>query len=280
MLMKHLVVLLSVVVIVLTMSAADAQWYRNMARGDTMIADPAFSTAWLANPAVLASLAAPADGEVAKWHNEASADIKVSGEDDFWGVDWGGFNAAQGWGVGAGYWDSEWGKEYGVGVGKAFKDFSVGIGWQRQDEDSVSVPDSAQYDTDDSWDFFQVGLYKNFEMADETSSVSNVRAGAVWWDVTDEIDSAIDLGIAVDFVEGFTVAVDWLDFDTINFGASTKLGKAKEFEVAAGLSDGDLTVGANYDITHNADGGNWKVGFAWADYEWDDVAQAGVTYVW
>jgi len=278
--MKHLVVLLSVVVIVLTMSAADAQWYRNMARGDTMIADPAFSTAWLANPAVLASLAAPADGEVAKWHNEASADVKISGDDDFWGVDWGGFNAAKGWGVGAGYWDSDWGQEYGLGVGKQFKDFSVGVSWQHQEEDSVYTPTSTQVGADDSWDFLQVGLFKNFDVSDQASSISNVRAGAVWWDVTDEVDSVIDLGVAVDFVEGFTVALDWLDFDTINFGASTKLGKAKEFEVAAGLSDGDLTVGATYDVTRKATGGNWKVGFAWADYEWDEVAQGGVTYVW
>lgn len=278
--MKHMVVLISVAVLVLTMSAADAQWYRNMMRGDTMIADPAFSTAWLANPAVLASMAAPADGAAAKWHNEASMDIEVSGDEDFWGLDWGGFNAAKGWGVGAGYWDSEWGQEYGIGVGKQFEDFSVGVSWQHQEADDVADADAAQYDMDDSWDFLQVGLYKYFDMSAQESSVAGVRAGAVWWDVTDEVDSVIDLGIAVDFVEGFTVAVDWLDFDILNFGASTKLGKAKEFEVAAGLSDGDLTFGATYDVTRNADGGNWKVGFAWADYEWDEVASAGATYVW
>lgn len=288
--MKRFAVLMCVIVVVLVASVANAQQYKNLARGATAIAAPTFSSAWFSNPAVLAGLNVPEDDTLMPsekvWRNEASVDIEVSGDNNVWALDWGGYNSGSGWGIGAGYVDSEGGQGYGVGVSRRFGGVSVGVNLLHVSADGDAEADEASVrsaiaagpgvEGDEDADILSIGVYKYFDMAGkENSSIVGVHAGAVYQDITDEVDGVLNLGVALDFVQGWTLAADLLDFDTLNIGASTRLGKAKEWEVAAGLADGDLTVGATYDVTRNAEGGNWRVGLAWADFEADDVMYAG-----
>lgn len=289
--MKHTVVLVVACLLLSTAAFASSSglspfFIPEIMRGGTVIGNPSQSIAWSGNPAALAGEKSDAVTDGPAMDNAASFALNLSGDDDVWALSYGGRSMVKGWGVGAGYVDTDWAKGYGVGFGMPVNGFEVGVNWRHLDWDTVVHVDSAQgIYMDDTQDLFdlagrKVWTYDGDADGAVVKGVSKMAVGAVIRDVTDEIDSALDLGVSLDFANGWTFNLDLLDFDTINLGASTRVGSAKEWEVGAGLADGDLTLGAVYDIAKDGEPTAWRVGIAWADYDWDDVIYGGVSYNW
>ncbi len=295
--MKHSVACLVVVMLVaVCVTGAQAQLISNMMRGNTAVARPSASTAWYGNPAVLAPLASAGVDEYGEfdakpWANSISGDVQVSGDGDMYVLSWGGQNLAKGWGIGGGYANVEDGDDvdvYGLGFGRPLTSgWSVGVNWMHTSVDSNDTASPDGYvgpaNGGGTWsadeDTFDLAVRKDFANdSTKTPWLTGLTFGAVLRDVTDEIDSHLDLGVALDMVGGWTLAADLIDFDDINVGASMRFGEMSEWEFGAGLSDGDPTLGFMYDVTQNPEGGNLRVGAAWADYDADDVIIAGAVY--
>ncbi len=280
--MKQSVACLVVVMLVaVCVTGAQAQMISNMMRGDTQVARPSASTAWYGNPAVLAPLASAGVDEYGEfdakpWANSISGDVQVSGDGDMYVLSWGGQNLAKGWGIGGGYANVEDGDDvdvYGLGFGRPLTSgWSVGVNWLHLSMDWAGTASSDE-------NTFDLAVRKDFANdSTKTPWLTGLTFGAVLRDVTDEIDSHLDLGVALDMVGGWTLAADLIDFDDINVGASMRFGEMSEWEFGAGLADGDVTLGFLYDVTQNPEGGNLRVGAAWADYDADDVILAGAVY--
>lgn len=287
--MKHLVVVVACLILSTAAFASSSSlsplFIGEIMRGNTAIGNPSQSVAWSANPAALAGEKTDAVTDGPAMDNAASFATNISGDYDQWGLSYGGRSMVKGWGIGAGYTDTDYAKGYGLGFGMPLSGFEVGVNWRRLDWDSMASVDSLQaFGRDSSQDVFDLAGRKVWTYGDDNASsvkgMSKLAAGVVLRDVTDEIDTVIDLGVSADFANGWTFNIDLLDFDTVNLGASTRLGVAKQWEVGAGLADGDLTLGAIYDIAKDGEPTAWRVGLAWADYDWDDVLVAGVSYNW
>lgn len=287
--MKHTVVLVVACLLLSTAAFASgsmsAFFIPEIMRGNTVIGNPSQSIAWSGNPAALAGEKTDAVTDGPAMDNAASFATNLSGDDDVWALSYGGRSMVKGWGIGAGYVDSDYSEAYGIGFGMPLSGFEVGVNWRHTEMDSYYPPVGGATSTsmDDSQDLFDLAGRKVWTYgADDTAlkGLSKMAVGAVLRDVTDEIDSTLDLGVSLDFANGWTFNLDLLDFDTVNLGASTRIGSAKQWEVGAGLNDGDLTLGAIYDIAKDGEPTAWRVGIAWADYDWDDVIYGGVSYNW
>jgi len=290
--MKHTVVLVVACLLLSTAafasgSSMSAFFIPEIMRGNTVIGNPSQSIAWSGNPAALAGEKTDALTDGPAMDNAASFATNLSGDEDVWALSYGGRSMVKGWGIGAGYVDADYSESYGLGFGMPVSGFEVGVNWRHTDMDVWSPGvDSLQGSyMDDSQDLFdlagrKVWTYDGDGNGAVIKGVSKMAVGAVLRDVTDEVDSTLDLGVSLDFANGWTFNLDLLDFDTVNLGASTRIGSAKEWEVGAGLADGDLTLGAIYDITKDGAPTAWRVGVAWADYDWDDIFYGGVSFNW
>ena len=288
--MKHLVVVLACLILSTAAFASSSSltplFIGEIMRGNTVVAAPSQSVAWSGNPAALAGQKVDgATGDVAM-DNAASFATNISGSDDAWGLSYGGTNVLKGWGIGAGYVDTDYSKGYGIGYGMPLKGLEVGVNWRRSEFDyapSMEYASAAQATPRSRKEsLFDVGVRKvwTYGEGEGMKGVSSIAGGAVLRDITDEIDTIVDLGVSFNFNSGFVVNVDLLDFDVFNAGVSKRFGSASEWELGAGLADGDLTLGAIYDIAKNGEPTAWRVGIAWADYDWDDVLYAGAYYKW
>lgn len=257
--------LLSVMALALAATAAQAQIIETAMRGNTVVAAPGITTAWTLNPAALGGVgdtSAPAVD--VKWGGDAdhifSAEFEVSGDSDLIALNWGSVGGARALGIGAGYLDYSYGKEYGVGFGKSFggPDTSWGLSLGRLD------PDFADSET-----VFNLGVLGSLSMSPADPYAA--RWGVVVRDVTDEIIRIFDVGMALDLAGGIRVAADIGDLtDEVDrrfrAGASKRFGRDGQIEAGLGFDDGDLTLGAIWSMrTAGPRGGAWKLGAAWLE---------------
>lgn len=114
--------LLVVAALALAATAAHAQIIETAMRGNTVVAAPGITTAWNFNPAALGGPGDTSAGELqgATGSNHIfSAEFELSGDTDMIALNWGSVGGGRTSGLGAGYIDYSFGKEYGVGFGKA-----------------------------------------------------------------------------------------------------------------------------------------------------------------
>ena len=267
-------VLLSVAVLALMASAASAQLVENAMRGGTVVAAPTASAAWIMNPAMLGSAAAaPADPFQASGMKHAvSADFEVSGDTSLFSVNWAGAQAGSDLGFGAGYTSADDAHLYGVGVGKAFDSFSAGLAW-------AHFGPAHGYRSEN---MFHLGVGGSVPMG--PSMAQPASWGLVVRDLSGQMRRHLDLGVALPLDGGILVAMDVRDITdeidrTFHIGGSMQFGKAEEFEVGVGLNDGDLTLGALYDLSRAGMSSNWKAGVAWVagDRHRSDTVLIGVS---
>jgi len=261
-----------VLMVLVAATAAHAQTVDTAMRGNTVVAQPALSTAWWYNPAALATMSAYEEDAMALagWRHAASADLELSGETDLLALNWGGSRENKSFGLGAGYIDLAYSDTFGAGFGKSWKnDLSWGVSWRNIDSDVSS----------DSNNIFDVGLLKD-------SGPSGLKYGLVVRDVTDEFQMMVDIGAAMDLPGGILLAADIVDLldevETVfRIGATKRFGTAQNWEAGIGLDDGDLTVGAMYDAASGWGGGSWRLGAAWLSADdGDDTLILGAFGTW
>lgn len=248
-------------------TGAHAQMVQTIMRGNTVVADPSVTTAWLYNPAALASLAGleaefPAVPGESGWRHAASADLELSGDTDLFALNWGGVKAGKSFGLGAGYLDLCDNSYLGAGFGKSWskKGISWGLTWKNWD-----LPSG------DSENIFDLGMIME-SPREAGSSVSALKYGLVLRDVTDEIAHIWDIGVVANLDSGVKIAADLSDLtDEIDrqfrIGATKRFGAKKTWEAGIGFDDGDLTLGAMYDSSTDWKGGSWKFGAAWQNMD-------------
>jgi len=277
--MKRTATCLSVAIMVVFMAtAAHAQIIETAMRGNTVVAAPSLSTAWVYNPAVLASLAGLDDqgAGLMGWRHAASADLEVSGDTDLFALNWGGSQVRKDFGLGAGYWDFMDGSIFGAGIGKAWKKgMAWGVSWQNMDPDGAGSSENV----------FSAGLTGHWG-GNEYTQMAPVRYGLVVRDITDEMQTTIDVGASVQLPGGILLAADLADLtdeidSALRIGASMRFGLSNEWQAGIGLDDGDLTVGAMYNSTAGWAGGSWRFGGAFQDLDdADDSLIVGAFATW
>jgi len=159
-------------------------------------------------------------------------------------------DAKGGRGFGAGY--ANFGGEvdvFGVGYGQELG-FLPGL------SAGLTVSNADSDDGDDT--FVDLGLAYR-----QSLPAGDLMLGLVVRDLTDQVDTGVDVGASIRLPSGLTVAADWVDVgdaDIFNAGAEWRKDR---LAVRVGVADGDLTAGVGY-IWRNFD-----VGFAWQD--WGDA---------
>lgn len=253
--MKHTrtrLYLLVLPVLLLAATSANAQMVEHLMRGNTAVVVPGITTAWEMNPAALSGV-----GAIGGRH-ALSADIELSGDTDMFALNWAGAFGGGNSGLGAGYHDFAYGKQYGFGYGAMWPRnqlaWGATIGWTDPD-----VGDSDSY--------INIGVIGGTAIGGRHAARS--QWGAVARDLTDSV--VFDIGLAFDLGGGTLLAVDLRDLGdrydrTVNLGGSRKLGRAQEWTAGVGVADGDLTFGAMRELRDATwRGGSWKVGAAFVD---------------
>lgn len=250
------VVVTVVAMVTLLCSVALAQDIETTMAGRAQIGAGLLSEAWLQNPAVL-GLTAPANGMAhdGSWRNSAVGLYEVEGDVDLRSISWGGKPADGQWGVGAGWVDVVGMEDVGLGVGVGSADgrYAVGVNYQ-----STDVPMAG------SLDIFDVAVA--VRSLDLGGSFTEGILGLVVRDITDEGTTTYDVGVGVESAD-WRLALDFEDItdesdSVVQCGAVRTFGAQREWQVGAGLDDGDLTAGVVYHAP-TADGGPaWKLGVA------------------
>jgi len=218
-------------------------------------------SAWFQNPAGLGALdlACP-EGKL--WANDAIAGFADMGPSDAWGVTWSGWQPAKALGFGAGYADTDSNSILGGGVGMGIKNLPLSVGlsvWNNN-------PDMGSDTT-----FVDLGLLYQFVQPEKAP----IRLGLVARDLTDEIQTTFDLGVAWPAAPNWLVAVDVKDvsdeFNTLfDAGVEYTFGKTAEWAARIGevddSVDNNLTLGVGYKFANN-----WRVDAAWVDGSVDDT---------
>jgi hypothetical protein len=239
-------------------------------QGSVQVAAPSLATGWFSNPAALADLNAsgPASTEtpMRNMRSEAAVGLEVSGNEDNVALTWGGNmpESALGLGLGAGWMESSWGREIGVGLGiklPVAAPLAVGIsaGLAKQD-----------YHGSDNELVFDLGL-RGAIPTQGTQDVA-VYYGLVMRDATDRYYRAFDLGLSATFSQKFTLGADLVDISdehdrSWRLGARYDLPTLTPVSLGAGLNDGDLALGFEVGLPKSSASSNMdvKFGLAWED---------------
>lgn len=275
--MRRLVILLTVAFVsAATLGSAQSLSIETAMRGNTLVGAPTSSTAWANNPAGLADLARhESETQLATgWRHAGSAAFELSGDSDLFAINWGGAQIGKGYGLGAGYADAWSTRLIGIGFGKAWgrKNIDWGVNW------SQVSPDGG--DDEDRFDLGVRGEWGGWGI----STVAPARFGAVARDVLGE--PSLDLGAVFELRGGIKLYADVADVTdrwdrTFHFGATQRYGPEKQFELGAGLSDGNLTLGLLWDAHVGWNGATWRFGAAWQESEsGDNSLIAGATATW
>ncbi|MFO8080470.1 MAG: hypothetical protein R6V07_09205 [Armatimonadota bacterium] len=249
--------LMTVVVISLVAAPAVAQDIETVMAGRAQIGAGLISEAWLHNPAVL-GMQRTADGmDGGNWQHSASGVYEVDGDVDLRALTWGGYPHAQRWGIGAGVMDVSGMDSFGLGAGWGTPDGRLSAGLNYQSIDTAGN----DYDVFD----FAVGG----RLSGVCPQLTRGTWGIVARDITDEMQATFDIGIGYES-ELWRVAADLEDvsdeIDTVlQFGVARNFGSVNQWQVGAGLDDGDLTAGFLYRPTTDTEVGPWKIGVAWLE---------------
>lgn len=264
----------TIAVLVLVLGTCAAQDLETSASGRAQVGGPGMAEAWLQNPAFLGLYSA--DGAAGSgWRHSAAGMFECSGDVELKTISWSGYPAGSSWGVGAGWTDVLRMSEIGLGFGtKLGKGLACGLNYQRIDVDIAGVGDS---------DLFDLGIAGTLNTGDQTGKAT---WGIVARDVTDEVQTTYDIGMALDYGR-WTLAFDLEDITDENdmvfqIGGRTSFGKRGEWTVAAGFDDGDPTAGLIYTAKSSRGAGSWKLGVVW--HEGDEGASdswlIGASTVW
>ena len=264
--MKPRLLVVAVIALLLASTVAFAQTARYLGMGMTGIAGADDAGALEFNPASLASLriASPAavgsqyDHWTHPWDWQVAGSLEVSGDRDYEALHLAGGNSQDGYGLGASWADAMGADQWSVGFGvQQGTNWSWGLGVQQLDSGGGS-------DT-----LLHAGLL--YEVPQEDASYEPVRLGLYLQDLTDKTNNGpfFNLGIAVPLArylrEDVLLTADWWDVSdeidsTVNVGV--EYTAPNEWVLRAGLVDSDeVTVGAGYD------GGTWQLDVAWVESE-------------
>lgn len=260
----------AVVVCVVLTTAVFAQGLatpRSMGMGGAVVGVADDAGAWFQNPAGLGALSAVApEGKL--WANDAIGAWADMAGTDAWDLTWSGWQPAKALGFGAGYGDMDGvGSILGAGAGMAIKNLPLSVG-----ANVYNVNPDAGSDTT----YVDLGLLYQFVQPEKAP----IRVGLVARDLTDEVQTTFDLGVAWPATPKLLVAVDVVDvtdeMDTqFNAGVEYKFGKMNEWTARIGEvddgTDNNLTLGAGYSFAKT-----WRVDAAWQDAAADDIWSVGV----
>ena len=264
--------LVAVLVGVMLASVACAQWTpRSLAMGSTAVGVADDGAAWFQNPAGLAALHVKCT-EGQPWAADAIAGWGEFEDDNAGGITASGWDAARGFGVGAGYGDiNNLGRAYGLGVGASINQtpLSVGLSYVRNHRFG-----------DNDFNFLNVGLMYRFEQPCKDP----LRLGVLVRDVFNDSDEGpfVDLGIAWPVTQNLLFAADVVDLtDQIdletNVGLEYKFGLTQGLVLRAGLqdtpTDTNLCLGAGWKLNQD-----WRIDAAWVNADPDNTIAVAAAY--
>jgi hypothetical protein len=258
-----LALLASAVVAQADATAAGLRSARYLARGNTGLASADDGATVAYNPANLAATniahytdPSEALGDPKPWKTECANSAELSGDLDFWSLLRAFRNVHNDWGFGLGYasvapdgrrdW---WTAGFGSRLGHS--EWNGGISLLHVDGGLLS---------DRAKNLFNLGLQSSRSLRNGAL----VQVGAVVEDVTGQLDEGplFHLGVAATF-NNTLVEVDWLDVtdeidSAVNLGVEHRLGNG--WSLYGGLIDGDdLTAGVGYI------GGWWNAALGWME---------------
>ncbi|MCD6360085.1 MAG: hypothetical protein J7M38_04410 [Armatimonadetes bacterium] len=245
------------VLVVLMLVPANAETARTLGMGDTHVAVDNTASAWVGNPALLPYVDG-ASNPNSPWPAAVEFTAALGSEvPNIQFVDISLHDAARVRGFGAGYqnWMGD-GDVYGFGYGQLWNllpGLSVGLS-------GTDVDFSPWFDE----------FMFNFGMAYQYAlPTADLTFGVVVRDVTDRMDTEVDLGAAAALPGGFTIALDIVDIGDdcdVNVGGEWVTGP---LSLWVGSSDSDFTAGAQYNYD------NWHVSFAYQDWDGADAYFGG-----
>jgi len=257
------------VCVVLT-SAAFAQFSpRSIGMGSAGIGVADDAIAWAQNPAGLGALDLKCQ-ENKLWAADVIGAYGHMNDNSAWSVSGSGWQPAMGMGVGAGYLNvQDSSTAIGAGFGMALKQMPLSLG--------ASVKSVNPDGPGDTNTLIDVGAMYKFPQPLNAP----IRVGLVARDITDQVKTSFDVGIAWPATPKCLVAVDVVDLaDDLGFGArfnagvEYKFGQMNEWTARIGEFDnGDsnkLTLGAGYALANN-----WRLDAAWADGEGSSTWSVG-----
>jgi len=250
------VALMVATLVALLGSMALAQDIETTMAGRAQIGAGLLSEAWLQNPAAL-GLGAPMNGIArdGSWRSSIAGQFEVEGDVELRTISWGGQPLDGQWGVGAGWVDVIGMEDVGLGVGFGTPDGRLALGVNYQATDTPGAGDL---------DIFDVAVAaRSFDLG---GGLTQGILGVVVRDVTEEGTTTWDVGVGVESAE-WRAALDVEDVTdegetVVQVGAAHRFGAQREWQVGAGLDDGDLTAGVVYHAPTMNGGAAWKLGVA------------------
>jgi len=261
--MYRMMTVVTIVALLLVATVAFGQTARYMAMGGAGIAAADDAGAVSLNPANLASLniAPPAglSSSIEKpWDWQVAGSIEVGGDLDYKALHLAGCNSQNKWGIGAAWQQMDvlgivgvdlWSVGFGAEAGHRW---SWGLSAQNLDLELLGLSGSET--------LFSGGML--FEIPIRNGSP--IRIGLTATDLTDETNVGpwFSIGASTMLAEGVLLSADMVDVtDEIDsyLNIGLECGLSDNSVLRAGLSDGDITAGLGYD------GGVWKLDVAWLE---------------
>ncbi len=269
---------MTVALVVVMVAPAGAQTARSLAMGNAGVGVADDSVAWSQNPAGLPYLQ-PAPITLSPFPSHISGTIDLDSDVDTLGLNYSARlkGRTAGWGIG--YWKMDMGNSdtdnLGAGYGMPFGQRGMSWGVALRRVETTSSGSQVEQVSSTSNDKFVGDIGVMFR---QSLPVSDLKVGLVARDVTDQFQSTFDLGASVDLPAGVLVAADIVDItdeaDTqFNIGAEWKPPLLSAVVVRGGLADGDVTLGAGYDL------GMIQVSLSWQDLDADSLTSATVSAV-